>query len=596
MALPSLTKNGLAIVCKGIIKNDPGVIVQVINLSQLGNKPGRYRITISDGEAMMNCVLDQSLTALVANGSLAERCLIKLTHVTNNPVSGKQIILIFAVEIVNVPVDRVIGKPESRTPNDYANQPNPAPAPAGPNRFQPQQQNSPMKNNAVPQANYAQPQQQSFGANGEPITPIKRINLFNNKWMIKAKVMTKAPLKNWSKDGRTGQLFSVDLIDADGGEIRASCFNETALKLEPILQEGQTYYISKGTLKAANKRFSTLNNEYEITLSQQSEVVPCEDDTEIRIQYNTVPLEDLVNYSKDTFVDVIGLATETTPVLTRDINGRSVARRTFKLMNSDAVRIEVTLWDDKADNPGWNENETPVLAIKGAKVSEFGGRSLNVGKNTRVEVNPNISETSRLRQWFESQGGRVEGGVNLSNSRSTAGGGGGGDLRGDFKKTTFASMIENYDESNPNNNNFELRAWINNFSEKEKTYPSCAKCKKKIQDTGRCVDNHPPQCIHRYILQFAACDSTGHTWLGGFDDVGRTIFGCDGDQWVQIEGGDEAKMKMADATCKPFRVLVRARKETYNEQSRVRYRIEKIEPVDFVQETRNMLQQLKMSA
>lgn len=41
----------------------------------------------------------------------------------------------------------------------------------------------------------------------------------------------------------------------------------------------------------------------------------------------------------------------------------------------------------------------PVLAIKGAKLSDFGGRSLSASFSSTLMVNPDIPEAYKLRGW-----------------------------------------------------------------------------------------------------------------------------------------------------------------------------------------------------
>lgn len=49
-------------------------------------------------------------------------------------------------------------------------------------------------------------------------------------------------------------------------------FNAAATKFFPKFELGKVYYISKGTLKVANKQFKTVQNDYEMTLNEYSEV------------------------------------------------------------------------------------------------------------------------------------------------------------------------------------------------------------------------------------------------------------------------------------------------------------------------------------
>lgn len=50
-------------------------------------------------------------------------------------------------------------------------------------------------------------------------------------------------------------------------------------------------------------------------------------------------------------------------------------------------------------------NESPVVLLKGAKVSDFGGRSLSVTSTTVFQMNPDIPQSHALRGWFDRDGG-----------------------------------------------------------------------------------------------------------------------------------------------------------------------------------------------
>jgi replication factor A1 len=56
--------------------------------------------------------------------------------------------------------------------------------------------------------------------------PIGELSAYQTKWVIKARVTNKAPMRTWSKNGNEGKVFHVELLDAEGGEIRASFFNQ----------------------------------------------------------------------------------------------------------------------------------------------------------------------------------------------------------------------------------------------------------------------------------------------------------------------------------------------------------------------------------
>jgi replication factor A1 len=72
-------------------------------------------------------------------------------------------------------------------------------------------------------------------------------------------------------------------------------FNDAARKFFDKFVMGKVYYISKGTLKVANKQFKTVANDYEMTLNENSEVeeVPEEAGFVPETKFNFVPIDQL---------------------------------------------------------------------------------------------------------------------------------------------------------------------------------------------------------------------------------------------------------------------------------------------------------------
>lgn len=64
------------------------------------------------------------------------------------------------------------------------------------------------------------------------------------------------------------------------------------------------YLVAKAQLKTANKRFSTLNNDYEISLSHETQIIPLhEEDTKVpQMKFNFTPLEEIEKMEPNTLV------------------------------------------------------------------------------------------------------------------------------------------------------------------------------------------------------------------------------------------------------------------------------------------------------
>lgn len=73
-----------------------------------------------------------------------------------------------------------------------------------------------------------------------------------------------------------------------------------------LFQVGKVYYISRATLKTANKQFNNLKNDYEMTLIGDSEIIPCHDsgDDIPTLQFNFIPICDVEKREKN---DLMGI-------------------------------------------------------------------------------------------------------------------------------------------------------------------------------------------------------------------------------------------------------------------------------------------------
>jgi replication factor A1 len=115
------------------------------------------------------------------------------------------------------------------------------------------------------------PQATQAGRGRSSVYPIEGLSPYQNNWTIKARVTQKSEMKTWSNQRGEGKLFNVTLMD-ETGEIRATAFNMVADDLYPLLEEGKVYYISKGRVNLAKKKFSNLSNDYELGLEKNTEI------------------------------------------------------------------------------------------------------------------------------------------------------------------------------------------------------------------------------------------------------------------------------------------------------------------------------------
>eukprot|EP01117_Protostelium_nocturnum_P002193 TRINITY_DN12830_c0_g1_i1.p1 TRINITY_DN12830_c0_g1~~TRINITY_DN12830_c0_g1_i1.p1 ORF type:complete len:602 (+),score=160.10 TRINITY_DN12830_c0_g1_i1:61-1806(+) len=503
-----LTKNGVQLLRNGYCNAQSPVDVQIISLEELRSAgQARYRVFLSDGEEIISGILEQKLNDQVKSGEISKRVVIRINSSQSKQIKDNQVIIvIYEIERLTEPLEGNIGNPQKSAtrqaaPGGASNQANNNKAPAG---------------------------------NDSIYTPIKRLHPYigNAKWTIKASVMNKPDqMKNWSKDGREGVLFSVDLHDNDGGEIRATLFNDVAKKFWEVLQKDKTYLISKAKIKGANKQFSQLNSDYELTFDDNTTCDPCAEDEQIQIHYNFIEsLAQIETMGKDQSVDVLAIVKETGDVTsqTSKKTNREMRKRNITILDGNSVTISLTLWDDKADYPGWAVGDHPVLAIKGCRISEYNGKTLSLPKNARMEIDPPLDAAYILRNWYESQGGEIKT-KDLSSVSNQKWGG---------EKSSF-----NYTKANIADitapGYYEIKAYIVSISDKSPFYPSCKECKRKVEvdSNGDWFCNScdaKRDCVYNYTLRFMVSDQTSHKFVSIFGDLGKLILGRDADEMAGL--------------------------------------------------------------
>lgn len=66
-------------------------------------------------------------------------------------------------------------------------------------------------------------------------------------------------------------------------------------------------------------------------------------------------------------------------------------------------QIELTLWGGEAEN--FDGSSQPVVVVKGAKITEWGGgKTLTASMGSVLKINPDLPESHRLRGWFDNGG------------------------------------------------------------------------------------------------------------------------------------------------------------------------------------------------
>lgn len=239
---------------------------------------------------------------------------------------------------------------------------------------------------------HSPPSRKPFNVQSKPATPgtpgsnrihsIVSLTPYQNRWRIRARVTQKSNIRTWSNSRGEGKLFSVNLID-ESGEIRATGFTDTVDKYYEMLEVNKVYYISKATLKTANKQYTSVKNDYEMTFNQDTLIEPCSEETDLpTITFDFVPINSLDSKQPQAVIDVIGVVksmSDVTSITTKQ--NKELTKREVQLADQSGMVVNLTLWGNDAEN--FKGEDNPVLACKGCRLSDWGGRSLSLLGNMK---------------------------------------------------------------------------------------------------------------------------------------------------------------------------------------------------------------------
>ncbi|KAL4937152.1 hypothetical protein BDV06DRAFT_203480 [Aspergillus oleicola] len=558
--------------------------VQVKPLPPQANNQERFRVVFSDISNYVQTMLAIQANHFVTDGLLRKGCFVRLKQFQANSVKGKKILIILDLEVLKeLGEAEKIGEPkplESKLEEDEKPQ---ATAISSNGFYGARAQNAP------PQANSRTQQlRPSQGSAPATIYPIEAISPYAHKWTIKARCTSKSAIKTWHGRSGDGTLFSVNLLD-DSGEIRATGFNEQCSALYDLFQEGSVYYISSPCrVQIAKKQFTNLNNDYELTFERDTLVEKAEEQNDVpQVRFNFITIGDLQSVEKDTTIDVIGVLKdvgETTQIVSKTTK-KPYDKRELTLVDNTGFSVRLTIWGTTAMNFGAAPES--VVAFKGVKVSDFGGKSLSLLSSGSVVIDPDIEEAHRLKGWYDAQG-RGESFASHASSTGTMS----SMKRDQFK--TIAQVREEQLGMSEEPAYFSLRATAVYIKQDNVCYPACLSegCNKKVTelDPGqwrceRCDKTHP-RAEYRYIMLVNVSDHTGQLYLNCFDDVGRLMMGTTADQFMELQQTDEkaAGDIIQSAIYRTWSFGCRAKIDHFGDQQRIRYQVSYAKPVNYSEE------------
>ncbi|XP_026808083.1 replication protein A 70 kDa DNA-binding subunit [Rhopalosiphum maidis] len=580
-----LTKGALKSIMNNEDVKDP--VMQVLGVRKItaAGANERYRLLISDGHNLNSfAMLATQLNGMVTSGELNEFSILQIkrhiiSNLTDRSKGSKQVMILIDLAVM-VPGDLVgskIGDPKPIIDNSGQVVENGISA-----------SDSTPQSNSLPKPRSVQASVIDNGLQRDidvsNIHPINSLSPYQNKWTIRARVINKGPIRTWSNQRGEGKLFSMDLLD-ESGEIRATAFNSECDKFFDMVEVNKVYFITRGSIKTANKKFSNLNNDYELTLSSETQIFPCHDfdDSQMpALKFNFVQLSQVKDVDVDGIVDVIGVcqtAGELTKLMSKTTR-KELKKRDVTIVDQSLSSVTITLWDTQAED--FDGSLQPVIAIKGSRIREFmGSKSLSLSGSTVMQINPDIEEAHRLRGWYDSLPSNVE--FNSISTRSDAG------ANSQFLTIKGAQLAQL--GSGDKADYYSMYSHLIFVKSESALYKACPKpdCQKKVIDrndgTYRCekCNDETENFKYRLMLSAQLSDSTGNQWVTMFQETAENLLGTTSAELGRLM--EESKEEYSDVfqrqMFKLFEIRARAKMETYNNETRLKVSLVNIKPIDY---------------
>mmetsp|Transcript_5408 Transcript_5408/g.8036 ORF Transcript_5408/g.8036 Transcript_5408/m.8036 type:complete len:638 (-) Transcript_5408:183-2096(-) len=612
-------------------KDDPSFhpvlqIIRVMEVSSAGNAQKRYRAIFSDGNFLCQGMLATQNNHLVESDQLTNHSVVRVNTFLLNDVQGKTIVILIGFEVLDNPGEK-IGNPTSvdkaPTLNSYGGgngdvKPEPQAVRSGGNNPYNSSPSNPYarnnNNNANANASTSSSSNPIMRTNtsssGKHITPISALNLYQNRWTIKARLTNKGDVRHWSNAKGDGSLFSIEMLDSSGTDIRATFFREAVEKFHPMLECDKVYTFTGGKLKVANLQYNTCKSSFEITFDQNAEIVLESDDGQITQQlYEFQPIANLEQVDPGKYVDIIGVVKnvgEPGTIVSKK-TGKELNKCELTIVDDSGAEVSCTVWGERAMQAQSEFENTPVVALRRARVSDYGGRTLSASGGNGININPRVPEAQRIGSWWQS------GGSTGAVKRLTSAGGGANRFpEFDTRKSVSAIKGENMGY-----NSTEKPDWVSfkgtvSFIKSDREggawYPACFNanepCKNrfKVAQGGdgtwfcdKCNQSYQ-ECLYRFIFSATISDATATTWVSIFDDQAQVLL--DGvlanDLQKIYADGDVSSQEAYDAvfnkaTFTDWVFTCKVKQEMVQDEMRIKTSIQSMHKMDYAKEGRSLL-------
>lgn len=186
--------------------------------------------------------------------------------------------------------------------------------------------------------------------------------------------------------------------------------------------------------------------------------------------------------------------------------------------------MNLTLWGSTAET--FDSSNNPVVAVKGAKVSDYNGVSLSALSSSVIQVNPDMPQSHALKGWFDTEGSNMD-----TTSLTQAGG---NKAMGDYGSGSNLKVLGEVKDDqlgmDPSGkaDYYTTVAYVTHFMKDKALYKACSRtvdsksCNKKVVDLNngefRCEKCQATSSDFnwRLIVNMSLTDMTDQVWATCF--------------------------------------------------------------------------------
>lgn len=163
----------------------------------------------------------------------------------------------------------------------------------------------------------------------------------------------------------------------------------------------KVYLISGGYVKIANKKFTSVKNDYCINFTKNTNVQEAVSEGGIATQhFEFIKIAEIEEQMTNKSIDVIGSVVHSGPKDEIKLkSGEMKSKKLITLADDSNCSINLTLWGDENCDKYASLQTGQILAIKCARISDFGGKSLNASASSQIFVDLKHPDFEQIKAW-----------------------------------------------------------------------------------------------------------------------------------------------------------------------------------------------------